>query len=99
MCMGCNQRKLAIDNVRISKAEDSTDILINILPFWISQSVLFFLPKLILMSKGKRFETMNEIKQYALKQMMAIPKAECFEKWKKYWNKCIKSQEVYFEED
>jgi hypothetical protein len=35
--------------------------------------------------KGRRFHTANEIKENAMRQLMAIPKnkfSDCFEKWK-----------------
>jgi hypothetical protein len=41
--------------------------------------------------KGRRFQSANEIKENATRQLMAIPKKEfsvCFEKWKERWDKC-----------
>jgi hypothetical protein len=58
--------------------------------------------KLKLPLKGRRFQTANEIKENATRQLMAIPKkgfSDCFEKWKKRWDKCVRSQGEYFEED
>jgi len=52
--------------------------------------------------KGRRFQTANEIKENATRQLMAIPKkgfANCFEKWKEGWDKCVRSQGKYFEGD
>jgi len=59
-------------------------------------------PKLKSPLKGRRFQTVDEIKENATKQLMDIPKdafAECFEKWKERWEKCVRSQEEYFEGD
>jgi hypothetical protein len=52
--------------------------------------------------KGRRFQIANEIKENATRQLMVIPKKEfsdCFEKWKERWDKCVRSQEEYFEGD
>jgi hypothetical protein len=58
--------------------------------------------KLKLPLKGRRFQTKNEIKENATRQLMAIPKKDfldCFEKWKERWEKCARSQGEYFEGD
>jgi len=58
--------------------------------------------KLKLPLKGTRFQTANEIKENATRQLMAIPKkdfSDCFEKWKERWDKCVRSQGQYFEGD
>jgi hypothetical protein len=58
--------------------------------------------KLKMPLKGGRFQTANEIKENATRQLMAIPKKEfsdCFEKWKECWDKCVRSQKEYFEGD
>jgi hypothetical protein len=47
--------------------------------------------KLKMPLKGRRFQTANEIKENATRQLMAIPKkkfSDCFEKWKECWDKC-----------
>jgi len=52
--------------------------------------------------KGRRFQTANEIKENATRQLMAIPKkdfSDYFEKWKERWDKCVRSQGEYFEGD
>jgi hypothetical protein len=58
--------------------------------------------KLKMPLNGRRFQTANEIKKNATRQLMAIPKKEfsdCFEKWKERWDKCVRSQGEYFEGD
>jgi hypothetical protein len=52
--------------------------------------------------KRRRFQTANEIKEKATRQLMAIPKKEfsdCFEKWKERWKTCVRSQGEYLEGD
>jgi hypothetical protein len=45
---------------------------------------------------------MDEIKENATRQLIAIPKedfADCFERWKRHWDKCVRSKGEYFEGD
>lgn len=59
-------------------------------------------PKLKSPLKGKRFQTVDEIKQNATRRLMDIPKSEflaCFQSWKQRWEKCVRSQGQYFEGD
>ena len=52
--------------------------------------------------KWRRFQTAEEIKENATRQLMAMPKkdfADCLEKWKELWDKCVRSQGQYFEGD
>ena len=52
--------------------------------------------------KGKRFATIDEIKEKSKQELLAIPKSsfqKCFEDWKKCWHKCIISEGGYFEGD
>jgi [histone H3]-lysine36 N-dimethyltransferase SETMAR len=63
--------------------------------FWLFQ-------KLKTPLKGRRFQSVDEIKKNTTKQLMAISKnefSECFQKWQERWNKCIQSQGDYFEGD
>ena len=49
---------------------------------------------------GKRFATMEEIKEKSKQELLAIPKSEFqkfFEDWKKCWHKCIISEGGYLE--
>jgi transposase len=58
--------------------------------------------KLKMPLKGRRFQTANEIRVNATRQLMAIPKNEfsdCFETWKERWDKCVRSQGEYCEGD
>jgi hypothetical protein len=59
-------------------------------------------PKLKLLLKGGRLQIVEEIKENATRQKMVIPKkdfADCLEKWKGCWDKCVLSQGEYFERD
>ena len=60
----------------------------------------FLFTKLKTAMKGKRFATIEEIKEQSKQKLLAIPKCEfrkCFEDWKKCWHKCITSEGGYFE--
>ena len=60
----------------------------------------FPLPKLKIPMKGKRFVTIEEIKDKTKQELLAIPKTalqKCFENWEKRWHKCILSEGNYFE--
>ena len=57
-------------------------------------------PKLKSPLKGKRFQTIDEIQENMMWQLMTIPTkdfAECFEQWKRCWENCVRSQGAYFE--
>ena len=50
--------------------------------------------------KGKRFATIEEIKEKSEQKLLVMPKSKfqkCFEHWKICWHKCIISEEGYFE--
>ncbi|KAG7154705.1 Mariner Mos1 transposase-like 3 [Homarus americanus] len=50
--------------------------------------------------KGKRFQTVDEIKENAMRQLIKNPKediADSFEKWKGCREKCVRSQGEYLE--
>jgi len=52
--------------------------------------------------KGKRFQNVEELREKTMEALKAITFQEfqnCFEEWKKRWDKCIDSQRVYFEGD
>ena len=53
--------------------------------------------------KGKRFQTVHEIQANMTgQQLIAIPTkdfADCFEQWKRCWEKHVRSQGAYFEGD
>ena len=54
----------------------------------------FLFPKLKSVLKGQRFESVEEIKVNSLAELRSIPKEtfqECFQKWKKCWERCGKS--------
>jgi len=52
--------------------------------------------------KGKRFQNVEEVREKTTEALKAITLHEfqnCFEQWKKRWDKCIASQGEYFERD
>lgn len=52
--------------------------------------------------KGKRFATVEEVKQKSLEGLKDIPISEfkkCFEQWKHHLEKCIVINGEYFEGD
>jgi hypothetical protein len=58
--------------------------------------------RLLAFPKAKIAVEREEIKENVTRQLMVILKedfAECFEKWKGHWDKCVISQGQYFEGD
>ena len=52
--------------------------------------------------KGKRFQNVEEVREKTTEALKAITFQEfqnCFEQWKKRWDKSIDSQGEYFEGD
>ena len=52
--------------------------------------------------KGRRFETIPEIKANATKELKGIKKEaylDCFREWKHRWDKCVHWEGEYFEGD
>ena len=52
--------------------------------------------------KGKRFQNVEEVGEKTTEALKAITLQEfqnCFEQWKKWWDKCTDSQGEYFEGD
>lgn len=68
----------------------------------IAPSDFWLFPKLKIPLKGKRFDDVEQIKQNATKDLLAIPKDEfkkCFQKWEERWNKVVAYGGEYFEGD
>nr|CAI5830179.1 unnamed protein product [Callosobruchus analis] len=62
----------------------------------------FLFPRLKRDMKGKRFATVEEVKQNSLEGLKSIPESEfkkCFEQWKGRLEKCVVSKGEYFEGD
>nr|CAH7750035.1 unnamed protein product [Callosobruchus chinensis] len=62
----------------------------------------FLFPRLKKDMKGKRFASVEEVKQKSLKGLKNIPKTEfkkCFEQWKDRLEKCVVIKGEYFEGD
>jgi hypothetical protein len=52
--------------------------------------------------KGKRFQNLKEVGEKTTEALKAITLEElqnCFEQWKKQWDKCMDTQGEYFEGD
>ena len=52
--------------------------------------------------KRKHFQNVQEVREKTTEELKAITLQEfqnCFEQWKKQWDKCIDSQGEYFEGD
>ena len=52
--------------------------------------------------KGRRFETIPEIKANAMKELKGIKNEaylDCFLQWKHHWDKCVCWEGEYFEGD
>ena len=59
-------------------------------------------PKLETTLKGRRFQTIEEIQEDAIRELRAITESafqEEFQQWKKRWERCIASRGDYFEGD
>jgi len=62
----------------------------------------FLFPRMKRDLKGKRFQNVEEVREKTTEALKAITLQEfqnCFEQWKKLWDKCIDSQGEYFEGD
>ena len=63
----------------------------------------FFLsPKLKITLKRRRFQTIVEIQENAIRELRTITESvfqEAFQQWKKRWERCLASREDYFEGD
>jgi len=62
----------------------------------------FLFPRMKRDLKGKRFQNVDEVKEKtteALKDTILQEFQNCFEQWKKRWDKCIDFQVEYFEGD
>jgi len=62
----------------------------------------FLFPQLKKTMKGRRFDYVEDIQAYAMRQLRALNKSDyqrCFCQWQERWNKCIQAQGYYFEGD
>lgn len=62
----------------------------------------FLFPKLKLPLRGKRFDSIESVKENSLRELKAIPSRayeKCMEDWIKRWHMCIASDGAYFEGD
>jgi len=62
----------------------------------------FLFPKLKSTLKGRRFQTIEEIKENSLQDLCVILQntfQDTFQNWEKCWERCIKSRGEYFEGD
>jgi transposase len=59
-------------------------------------------PKLKMTLKGKRFETIEDIKSNTTDRLKLLKKEDfqtCFRQWQERWNKCVCAEGEYFEGD
>ena len=62
----------------------------------------FLFPMLKRPLRGRRFETIPEIKANVMKELKGIKKEvylDCFHTWKHSWDKCVRWEGEYFEGD
>jgi hypothetical protein len=62
----------------------------------------FLFPKLKTALKGRRFQTMEEVQEYAIRELRVITESafqEALQQRKKHWERCIASRVDYFEGD
>jgi hypothetical protein len=62
----------------------------------------FQFPRMKMDLKGKRFQNVEEMKEKTMEALKTITFQEfqnCFEQWKKSWDKCTDYQGQYFEGD
>jgi len=62
----------------------------------------FLFPKWKSSLKGCRFQTVEEIKENSIRDLRAVPQntfQDALQKWKKRWERCIKSGGEYIEGD
>jgi hypothetical protein len=62
----------------------------------------FLFPRMKWDFKGKRFQNVEEVREKTTEELKAITFQEfqnCFEQWKRRWDKCIDCQGEYFEGD
>jgi len=62
----------------------------------------FLFSKLKTTLKGRRFQTIEEIKENVTRELRAITESafqEAFQKWEKRWERCIASRGDYFKGD
>ena len=53
-------------------------------------------------TKGKRFESIQDIEAATTAKLKTLAKEDfqnCFRKWQERWDKCVRSDEEYFEGD
>jgi len=62
----------------------------------------FLFPKRKTTLKGRRFQTIEEIQENAIRELRAITESafqKAFQQWKKLWERCIASRGDYCEGD
>ena len=66
----------------------------------LAPAVFFLFPNLKTTLKRRRFQTIDEIQENAIKELRATTESafqEAFQQWKKRWESCIASRGDYFE--
>ena len=63
---------------------------------------IFLVPEVKILTKGRRFQTVEETEENSTRDLCAIPQntfQDAFQNCKKRWERCIKSGGEYFEGD
>ena len=63
---------------------------------------IFLVPEVEILTKGRRFQTVEEIEENSTRDLRAIQQntfQDAFQNWKQRWERCIKSGGEYFEGD
>jgi hypothetical protein len=95
-----NVQHVATNQELLHRANDKGNFLKNIVA--VNGADFFLLPKLKSTLEGRKFDTIEEIKENSPSDLKAILKQafqDCFQNWKKLWGRCISSGGEYFEGD
>ena len=65
----------------------------------LAPSDFFLFPRMKRNLKGKCFQNLEEVREKTMKAITLQQFQNCFEQWKKQWDKCIDCQGEYFEGD
>jgi hypothetical protein len=97
--------RLLTDDQKENRVEISQELLVNAHPPYspdLDPAEFFLFPKLKTILKGRRFQTMEEIQENAIRELRAITESvfqEPFQQRKKCWERCIASTVNYVEGD
>ena len=87
---------------RVTVSQELFDRSNAALPFSFGPCRLFIVPEVEILTKCRRFQTVEKIGEHSPRDLRAIPQntfQDAFQNWKKRWERCIKSGGEYFEGD